>query len=112
MPWGKPKPGKESSKSQEERMKAERLLDMLADVQRDHPNTMQLFAGDGDKHDKQLICDDWYVDGGKTWLSSPSGANAIDGNGTKIRSPLTNEGAWLETIKWYTSRNYQWSLNP
>jgi hypothetical protein len=112
MPWGKPKPGKESSKSQEERMKAERLLDMLADVQRDHPNTMQLFAGDGDKHDKQLICDDWYVDGGKNWLSSPSGANAIDGNGTKIRSPLTNEGAWLETIKWYTSRNYQWSLNP
>jgi hypothetical protein len=112
MPWGKPKPGNESRKAQEDRAKAERLLDMLAEIQRDHPEAMQLFAGDGDKHDKQLICDDWYVDGGKNWLSSPSGANAIDGNGTKIRSPLTNDGAWKETIKWYTARNYQWALNP
>jgi len=104
MPWGK------ARGMQADRERAERLLNQLAEVQRDHPDAMMLFAGEGERHDKQLICDDWFVEGGKNWLSSPSGPNAISDNGTKFRSPGTNDERWKATVKWYTDKNYTWAL--
>lgn len=110
MPWGKTRGRQESPAAQADRERAERLLNQLAEVQRDHPDAMMLFAGEGERHDKQLICDDWYVEGGKNWLSSPSGPNAISDNGTKLRSPGTNDKRWKATLEWYTAKNYTWAL--
>jgi hypothetical protein len=107
MPWGKSGGRQEQS----DRERSAQLLDLLAEIQKDHPNSMTLFAGDGERHDKQLICDDWYVEGGKNWLSSPTGPNAISDNGTKLVAPGTNDKRWKATLDWYSSRNYTWSLD-
>lgn len=104
MPWGKARGNQESSDSE----RSERLLNRLAEVQRDHPTSMLLFAAKGERHDKQLICDDWYVEGGKNWLSSGSGPNSISDNGTKLRAPDTNDKRWKATLEWYSVKKYAW----
>jgi hypothetical protein len=101
MPGGKPTNTFGPIKEFDHNSKANNAINMFRKLQIAHPETFTLYVGNGKRHDKQLICDDWYVDGGKNWLSSSSGPNCITDNGTKIVDPKTNNLRWQSTVDWY-----------